>query len=133
LGRKFTERDYNHWIDRINLAKKEWFALLDLVRLRVAVPWRTALNHVGNIDLSPSQTNSFDDLRQKLSGSTNKGLSLRVLVSAWSFPNEHQVCMRIADAEHYLSPSKRVEFATVAITKIRSNLCKCAVSDRMSL
>src|SRR5688572_14521473 len=50
--RKRAERHDDLRTDAVDLPEEEALAGLDLVRVRVAVPWRPALDHVGDVDVA---------------------------------------------------------------------------------
>ena len=78
----------------------------DLVRLGIAVARRTALDHVGDVDLVARQVHRLDHLRQQLARAADERDPLDVLVGARRLADEHQIGVRIADAEHdLLAPS----------------------------
>ncbi len=86
--------------DRLDLPEQERRAGRDLVRLRVAILRRPALDDVGDVDLLALETDRADHLVELLPGAADERLALRVLVGARPLADEHQVGVRIADTEH---------------------------------
>jgi hypothetical protein len=76
---------------------------------------RAALDDVRDVDVIPLQIDRFDDLGQKLPGPPDKWNPLQVFVGAWRFADEHQIGIRVADAEHDLLPAERMKLAARAV------------------
>jgi len=45
----------------------------------------------------------LNDLREELTRAADEGLALNILVGAWRFAHEHELRLRIADAEYDLA------------------------------
>ena len=60
----------------------------------------------------------LDHVGKKLAGATHEGFALHVLVGAWRFADEHQVCRGIADAEHDLLAALFGEAAARAVADV---------------
>ena len=65
-ARERAERDDHLRLDDVDLPEQERLARRDLVRLRIAVLRRPALDHVGDVDVVARQLDRLDDLRQQL-------------------------------------------------------------------
>ena len=105
------------WID-VDLPEQERLARRDFVRLRIAVPRRPALDHVGDVDLVAREAHRLDHLRQQLPGAADERNPLDVLVRAGRLADEHQVRVRIPDAEHDLLAPERVQLAARAVADV---------------
>ena len=99
----------------VDLAEQERLALLHFVGLGVAVARRPALDDVGDVDVLAPQADGLDDLRQQLPGAADERLALDVFVGARRLAHEHQVGVRVADAEHDLLAPERVQLAAGAV------------------
>src|SRR5215813_12788584 len=80
---------------------------LDLVRGRVAVPPRAALEHVGDVDVGALEPDPGEQLVGQLSGLPDERVTLFVLVAARRLADEHQVGGLVADAEDDLRAALR--------------------------
>ena len=98
----------------VDLPEQERLALLHFVGLGIAVARRPALDHVGDVDVFALQPDRLDDLRQQLPRAADERLALDVFVGARRLADEHQVGVRIADAEDDLLASERVQLAAGA-------------------
>ncbi len=78
---------------------------LDLVRLRVAVAGRAALQDVRHIDLVALEADPGEQLVEELPRLADERLALLILVVAGRLADEHQVGVRITDAEDDLRPA----------------------------
>ena len=92
-------------LDQLDLPEQVRLAGLDLVGLRVAVPGRPALEHVGDVDLGALEADAGEQLVEQLPGLTDERDALLVLVEAGRLADEHQVGVRIPDAEDDLRAS----------------------------
>jgi hypothetical protein len=63
---------------------------------------RTTFQNVRYVDAVPGKTHGLDDPGEQLAGSPDERLSLGVFIGPWGFADEHQVGIRIADAENRL-------------------------------
>src|SRR5512145_814993 len=59
LHGEFSQSDNDLGFDEINLALQKRFTRLDLIGLGIAVLRRTALDHVGDVDILPPETHSL--------------------------------------------------------------------------
>src|SRR3990172_10901054 len=67
LGCKVAEGTDQLGLDGLKLADQEWLARGGLIRLRISVPGRTALDDIANIDLFAGQLHRLHDPAEKLS------------------------------------------------------------------
>src|SRR5215467_4606608 len=125
LRAELTERDDDLRLDDVDLLEEKRLAFLDFVRLGVAVLGRTALDDVRDVDVLALQIDGLDDFRQELAGAPDKRDALDVLVRSRRLADEHQVCVRIADAENDLRTPERVELAPRAIADVRAHGGEC--------
>src|SRR6185436_671827 len=79
-------------------------ARLDLVFLGIAVAGRSALEHVGDVDLFPRHADPGEHPREELARRADERLTLSVLVHTRRFPDEQEVGVGVAHAEHDLGP-----------------------------
>ena len=113
--------------DRRKLAVEELAADLHFIRFRGAILRRTALHHVGDINVLAKQFDAFllrrvfDHLGEQLSGAADEGDALRVLVGAGAFADENQRGLRIANAEDDLIAAFG-EAATATIAHVLDDL-----------
>src|SRR4029079_17946714 len=130
LRREFSERDDHHRIHRRNLRPEERRALLDLVRLRIAVIGGPALHDVRDVHLLAREAHRLDDLREQLPGPADERLALQIFIGAWAFADEHQPSMRVADAEDDVR-APLVQLAASAVADLVTDLVQFAAgSDR---
>ncbi len=99
MGRKGSEGADHPRADRLELPDQKGFAGGDLLRLRIPVPGRAALQDVADVDLLPFQPHRVDDLRQQLPGAADERPSLRVLIRARRLADKDQFRMGIPLAE----------------------------------
>src|SRR5205814_2018329 len=105
LGREVAERDDDARPDELELAVEPRRARLDLVRLRIAIPGRTTLHDVRDVNVGPGEADTLDELGEQLSRPTDERLALQVLLLARTLAHEDQIRVGAADAEHDLRPS----------------------------
>ena len=72
--------------------------------MRVAVPGRAALDHVRDVDVLAGHADPAEQLVEELPGLADERVALLVLVEARRLADEHQVRLRVADAEDDLGP-----------------------------
>src|SRR3990172_7103201 len=80
LGCKVAEGTDQLRLDGLKLADQERLARGGLIRLRISVPGRSALDDVANIDLLAGQLHRLDDPGEELSGPPHERLALLVFV-----------------------------------------------------
>src|ERR1035441_9486232 len=91
--------------DRRKLAVEELAANLHFIRFGIAILRRTALHHVGDVNVLAEDLDTFllrrvfDHLSEQLSGAADKGDALGVLIGAGAFAHEDQRGLWIANAE----------------------------------
>jgi hypothetical protein len=86
---------------------EERLARIDLVGLRVAVPRRPRLEHVGDEDVVAREPDLLQELVEELSGAADEREALLVLVHPGRLTDEHEVGVGIARAEDDLGPRLR--------------------------
>ncbi len=89
-------------------------ARLDLVRLRVAVAGRAALEHVRDVDVAALEPDLREQLLEQLPGLADERETLLVLVEAGRLADEHEVGARVARPEHHLRAPLRKAAARAA-------------------
>ena len=99
LVAKLPERGDDLRADQLDLPEEVRLALLDLVRQRVAVPRRPALEHVRDVDVRAGQADALEQPVEQLPGLPDERDALLVLVEAGRLADEHQIGVRVAVAE----------------------------------
>ena len=122
LGREVAERRHDLRLDQLDLAEEVALAGLDLVRSRVAVARRPALEHVGDVDVTALEPDPGEQLVEQLAGLADERVALLVLVEAGRLADEHQVGLRVADAEDDLRAALREAAARAARDLARERL-----------
>ena len=102
-------------MDHCDLLHQKRFARLDFIRFRIAVVWRAALDHVGDVNVAARQSCRLQEIVQELSCSPDKRLPLLVFVEPRRFPHEHHACVRIPYTKHYLGSAHLCQLATLAV------------------
>ena len=118
LRGEVAERGDQLRLDELDLLEEVALARLDLVGLRVAVPRRAALDHVGDVDVLAREADSGEELVEELPGLADERIALLVLVEAGRLAHEHEVGGGIAHAEDDLRPPRR-ELAACASRRFR--------------
>jgi hypothetical protein len=75
---------------------------LDLVRLRIPVPGRAALQDIRHKHVTARQPDAGEQFVEQLAGLAHERNALLVLVEAGRLTDEHQVGLRVAGTEHDL-------------------------------
>src|SRR4051794_37168709 len=101
LRREVPERRDHTRLDQLHLFLQVGPARVDLLRLRVAVAGRPALEDVRDEDVLALQADAVQQLAEQPSGPSDEGQSLAVLLSTGSLPDEDQVGVGVARAEHH--------------------------------
>ena len=70
--------------------------------LRVAVAGRAALHDVGDVDVVAGEADPLDEAGEQLPGAADERHAGEVLLLPGALAHEHQVGVRVADAEHHL-------------------------------
>ena len=100
LRREVAERRDDARLDQLDLAEEVRLAGLDLVRLRVAVARRAALQDVRDVDVAARvRPIPSSRLLEQLARLADERDALLVLVEAGRLADEHQVGVRVARAE----------------------------------
>ena len=107
LGREVPERCDDARLDQRDLPEEMRLARLDLVRHRIPVPGRPALERVRDVHVLTAQPDARQQPVEQLSRLADERVSLLVLVESRRLADEHQICVRVADAEHDLCPALR--------------------------
>src|ERR1035437_1014161 len=113
--------------DRQELPVEELAADLHFIRFRGAILRRTALHHVGDVNILAEELDAFllrrvfDHLGEQLSGAADEGDALRVLIGAGAFADEDQRGLWIANAEDDLIAAFG-EAATATIAHVLDDL-----------
>lgn len=97
-----AETDDDLRTDQRNLLGEPQAAGLLLNVQGVAVFRRAALYHVGDIDFAAIQVDQLQHIVQQLAGTAHKGFALQILLLARALTDEHDLGLRIADAEHHV-------------------------------
>ena len=121
LRREVAERRDDLRLDQLDLLPEMALARLDLVRLRVAVPGRAALQDVRYVDVLAPKADSGEQLLQQLPGLADERHALLVLVEARRLADEHQVGVRMARAEDDLRPALREPAPGAARDRVRED------------
>ena len=82
---------------------------------RVPVLGRTALYHVGDIDLGTVQMDDLQHIVQQLTGPAHKGDALLVLVLTGAFTDEHDLRRLTAVPKHHVGPGVRQRTAPTGV------------------
>ena len=93
--------------DRLKLFLQKRIAGRNLVGLRIPIIGRTAFQNVADVHVFTRQSNRFDDLREKLTGATDKRQPLPIFVEAGSFTNENQFGLGISRTEDDIGSMRR--------------------------
>ncbi len=99
---KLPEGDHHPRLDQLELTTQVALAGLDLVVPRVAVAGRSALDHVGDVHLFAVEPDLAEQILEQPPRGPDEGQTLLVLVKAGTLPDEHQVGLGVAVAEHDL-------------------------------
>ena len=82
--------------DQLDLTEEVRLAGLDLLRLRVAIARRAALEHVRDVDVRARQSDPVQELLEQLAGLADEGNALLILVVAGRLADEHHLGVRVA-------------------------------------
>jgi len=99
LRREVAERSDELRLDQLYLAEEVPFSCLDLVRHRIAVPGRPALDHVRDVHVVAGHADPTQELVQELPRLADERVALLVFVEARRLADEHQLGLRVANAE----------------------------------
>src|SRR3984893_2643692 len=111
-----SEADDDARLDYVDLPEQERLARRDFVQLGIAIFRRPALDDVADVDLGPRHSHAaLDDIGQELPGASYERLAARVFVGARRLAHEHQLRVRIADAENEIrSPGRQLAALAIA-------------------
>ena len=116
-----AESDDNFGLDDGDLAHEKRGAGFSLIAFWRAIAGRAAFHDVGDVDILAADAHGFDHVVEQLSGATDEGLALCVFVGSGAFADEHQVGVRIADAEDNLLAALLVKLAAGTVAEIFAN------------
>jgi len=128
LRREVPERHQHVWLDQSYLLAQEGSARFDLDGLWIAVSWRPALHDVRDVDLLARQTGVREQLVQQLSGGTDKGLALQILVLSRTFSDEHHPGGGVPRSEDDLR-AREPERATMTIAHMPTQLFEVVTAE----
>jgi hypothetical protein len=97
-----------------NLSMQEWLTGGRFLDMGVAVTGWSALDNVGDKDLLTGEADRRQHRVQQLSGTTDEGLPLSVLVGARRLADHHQTCIPVPCAKNGLG-SGLVQIAAAAV------------------
>ena len=103
-----------------NLPHEERAAGVALITLWRAVLRRAALDHVGDVNVFATNAHGGDHVIEQLPGASYEGLALRIFIRAWTFTDEHDAGVRVADAEDNVG-ARLAQFAAGTIAKVCAN------------
>ena len=104
LGRDVAQRAEELRLDELDLLHQVGHAGGHLVELGRAVVRRAALENVGDVHPIPLHPDLHERLRQELTGPTDEGLALKILIAAGRLAHEHERRVQGAHSEHHLRP-----------------------------
>src|SRR5262245_16063985 len=88
-------------LDGVELRREEGIARRDLVRLRIAVPFGPAFDHVRDVAVALTvEADRREHLREELARAPHEGLALLVFLLAGTFAHYHQPCATAAGPEN---------------------------------
>jgi len=121
LGGKASQSQNGLRSNCSKLTPKEWAALLYFVHLGIAVPRRSAFDHVTNIDFSPPPAHGGDDAVEQPPGRTHKGPPRSILFLSWPFPNENYSGCRVSFSKNNMG-SMGVKLTAGTLSQVGTNL-----------
>jgi|TARA_B100001971_G_C18090078_1_gene483029 hypothetical protein len=86
-----TESYHHLGFDETDLTIQVFAAGAYLAGVWVAITWRSAFHHVGDVYLLTTEINGCQEFLQELTGRTHKGTSLLILIETGPLTNEHQI------------------------------------------
>ena len=99
LGGEVAESCDHPRLDQVDLALEIGPTGIDLLRLRVPVPRRPALQDIRDEDVLPLQPDPLQQLREEAAGPADEREALAILLGAGGLAHEHQVRVRVAGSE----------------------------------
>ena len=111
--REIPERRDQGGLDQLDLSPEMRLTRLDLLRQRVTVSRRPALQYVADPHVVARHPDPFEQLDEELPGGADERNAVLVLVEARRLAHEHQLGARGAGAEHDLRAGlgQRAHFA----------------------
>ena len=106
LGCEVAERRDQPRLNQLDLLPEMGLARLDLLRLRVAVARRAALQDVRHVHVAAREADPLEQLAEQLAGGADERHALLVLVEPGRLAHEHQVGDRRAGAEDDLGAGR---------------------------
>ena len=106
--------------NRVELAKQIGRAGGDFVVLGQAIFRRPAFHDVADVDVLAAQTHRLDHLREQFSGAADERFALNIFVVPRAFTDEHELGLRIPDAEDDVR-ARFVQLAARAIADVVAN------------
>jgi hypothetical protein len=100
-----AESDDDAGLDDFDLLSEPREAGAHFVELWLTIASRTgghvraALQDISDVDVIAREPHGIDDFRKELSGASDEGFALRVLIGSGGFADEHEFRIRIADTE----------------------------------
>ncbi len=85
---KFSQAKNGFGLNGLKLINQKVLAQRYLFREGVAVPRRSTLDHIGDVDLLSGQANRVQHFIEQLAGCSNKRLPHSVLVGSWPLSNK---------------------------------------------
>ena len=99
-----TESNDYFRLNQLELRLQKRKALCYLIRLRIAVIGRAALQNIADKNIASLEPHRIDNLLKQLASPADKRSPLGVLVAPRRFAHENQLCIRIAFSRHGVRP-----------------------------
>jgi hypothetical protein len=111
-----AQADNDFGADKLYLLRQPLAARCLLDIKRVTVLGRAALDHIGNVYFAAVKPYHLEHIVQQLAGSADKGFALKILLLTGTFTDEHDLRVRVPNAENDIRASlpKRAFFAAQA-------------------
>ena len=116
------ERHDDGRLDQLDLAPQPRLAALDLLRMRIAVLRRPALQDVGDEDVVALKADPLEQRRQQLAGGSDERDSLLVLLLAGGLADEEDAGVGVSGSEDDLRPGLRKLRAALADARLEEEL-----------
>ena len=105
--REPSEGNDHFGANRVDLSLQKMSTRPDLIRLRISIVWRPALDDVRNENVAAFQADRRQKLFEKLPSRADERMALLILVKTRRFPNEHNRCIGRAVAGNGLVTGAR--------------------------
>lgn len=115
LSRPIAQRADQLRPDHLNLLHQERLTGFNLVRLRVAVVRRAALDDIGDVNLVPRKARRSEQIVKEFARSAHERLAFLIFVEPGRLAYEHDTCVWIADPEDDLCPAQLSQLAALTI------------------